>query len=650
MLHVKSLRSCFITNSARVIKKYRYSTIVHEKLIDLLNQQDTNPKFHRIFATLVKEYWSESRITDYNQNYIDSQKTLVQNSEFKTLLPFLKHNYNKMRICRDLIRWDLLRNCSQFDLLEPILIQLPLKLDSKKVGSGFQILSVLVKDCILRNEVGIAVQLFLAFYKDNESDVINNALLSSLVSALSIINPKYDQYHLSLFLELVNLVIERTNHFPLTEIQSIQLCNKALSLESNPDLTNTVINKLLDLPFSSTETTNNFKDFKITTTYKIINDHYEQNNVAGVYSRWCEIKNSYNPISGHDSRIIGKVIDILTKNRAYRYAVKEIITSLPPDYYCNNIFILPKMLKYVTKVKNFELAENIMHNINTFPQNENFKKFIFSRGIQSCLLKMHLVFKDSDGVDRILKQIVSRHGSLDENDYQALISEILSSNSIDDLKKGIIFLKKIPKSKRMPSIASILIKVIDLQLSLTKDVSSQRFMIDTINELVEMAHGINPDHSNGFWDILASLFIKKLTYFKIPRHEKEGIDRLKTELYRLDEAKLWYLNSRNTSNNFEKITINPFREISNIKLKITTQNRLIILRNIALNSIKVRRKDIFEWCCSEMYKNKMSVEDLILNWNMMLKHQIRRSKYHSKEEITKALKLDGIKFIHRILK
>lgn len=118
-------------------------------------------------------------------------------------------------------------------------------------------------------------------------------------------------------------------------------------------------------------------------------------------------------------------------------------------------------------------------------------------------------------------------------------------------------------------------------------------------------------------------------------------------------AKLLYINAAKRSKTYwTKSNCNPFIASSpcDVKLKVNNQNRFTILRNIALSALQIGRTDIFLWACAELYQNGMTIEELKLDWNFILKHQIRNSEFKTNKEIIQDIKKHGVSAVKRYLR
>lgn len=577
-------------------------------------------------------------------------KTLLDEIPLYTFAQFLNENRRNSSTVRGCYRREMLFNCNNnIEKVNELIKEL--RLSEKDSKSREDVLSLCIKDSLHTKDVVMAADLFILYAEINSREPLRDDLCSTIISALAFENPRYDHMHLIKYLELHNLYSERNSMMKLSQIQIVTLCNKTLSLEDAPILTKETLNRIMNTELTAYEKSRNEK---ITAAYHLIEKDCAINNAAGVFLTWTKIKDFYTSITKHDPRIVYKIIKIFTSHKAYRSISKDIILQLPPEYYCNNPLILPTVIDYTTKVVNLSLAKEVMENVNKYIQPENTQIVLFSKRCLSSLLRMHLIFKDPQGVDRVLKQIVDIFGKHSEENILALVSQMLRVKTLDNISKAIQLVNSIPPRHALLAYGSIISKIVEWQIA-----SDGRFDVKSmplINELLMKAHKQDPEHKSSLWNVISSLFIKKLVHYrnfqrKIVSTAGSHTPR-KLDTINLDLAKLIYIRSDNKTVRFSKIHYNPFIRSSPQKviLKITNTNRFVILRNIALSAIKGRRRDIFRWCCSELYKNGMPIKELLIDWNMVLNYEVRRAQFIDKKKIEEDLSLKGISFIRNALK
>ena len=142
----------------------------------------------------------------------------------------------------------------------------------------------------------------------------------------------------------------------------------------------------------------------------------------------------------------------------------------------------------------------------------------------------------------------------------------------------------------------------------------------------------DPEHKSKLWDIVAAIFVRSLTTYNTKTKSRSTAiqitsnDRSRTvkqSQQPVDFLKFCYLNSLKHHN--LQITPDPFNapDPKSVLLKLTANNKLVILRTIAHEANYCRRKDIFVWCISEMIKNGVTTEEIELDWNTCLLYTSR---------------------------
>lgn len=279
--------------------------------------------------------------------------------------------------------------------------------------------------------------------------------------------------------------------------------------------------------------------------------------------------------------------------------------------------ILPTIITYIAKTGNLQDAQKFMNTVNNSITPENIRSIFHSRSCLSSLLKMHLKFNDSTGVDRVLKQIHEIFGQHSQEDFQAIVAHILKHKTLDNIVKAVNLVSQVPQNSALLAYGTIINTIVDWQIASNGQFEQKSMHI--INDLLIKAHQVDPMHKSTLWTILASLYIKKLVHYK--NFRKSNVS--KKETINLDLAKLIFLKSCSNSNQI--CTINPFNHSSpqNIILRISNKNKIVLLRNIASGAIKGCRKDIFLWCCAELYNSGVAVKELIIDWHAMFDYRFR---------------------------
>lgn len=620
---------------------HAYSTATRSPLSDIiLSGAPLTPRSKRCF----RDYW-KAIATCRPQ---EVQNSLMDDIPLPDLIHFLKKNRDTSSTVRGIYRRECLLNCKKSPKqVEQLLTSLGFAFDGDLTPA--RVLSISINDSLKTRDVTIAADLYFFYYKLFPHDILDTQAFSTIISALAFENPKYDHVHLIKYLELHQLFKDRNQKPVLSQIQIVTLCNKALSLENSPLLTKEALTKLMNIEIMPCD---NYRDDKMTAAYNLIIADYKINNVAGILLTWASICNEYASITKHDPRILHKILKIFTHHKAYRKHFKHVFQQIPPDYYCNNPLLLPSIIDYATKTGDLSMAQTVMDKVNTHISPQNTQIVLFSKRCLSSLLRMHLKFKDSTGVDRVLKQILEIFGKHSEENLFAVISHLVNVKTLENLSRAILLANSIPQNRALLAYGAILNKIVEWQIA-----SDGRFDIRSLPLMEEMlikAHRHDPHHKSSLWTIIASLFIKKIVHYR--RFQRKA-NRLQTssrlfDTTNLDLAKLIYTRSASNGTQSSMTDYNPFTSPcpQKVLLKITNNNRLIILKNIALSAIKGKRKDIFLWCCSELYDKGMPVQELLIDWNMMLKHELRSTQFSDKKQLQEELSLKGLPFIENALR
>lgn len=569
-------------------------------------------------------HYSENAAQDFPHS-----NTLLSHIEIKRFKQFIQDNKKHSSTVRSFYRREIILNKNNPNLLHPF------------TNGVSDPLDFCIKDSLSTRDVLISADLFLLNYKLYPNEPLNHLLASEIVSALTFQDPRYDHLHLIKLLGLIKLFKQKNESLQLTSTQLNTITNKALSLNHYPSLKKKILIETMNDPIDTTFISRNHW---IKTAYHLIHNDYKLRNAAGVYLTWCKIADYYNSLQEHDIKILNMVLKTFMNNKTYKNACKDIISKLSPQHYSNDALILPTIIAYFTKAGNLVQAQTLMDNVNTNIKPENTRNVLHSRRCLSSLLKMHLQFNDSEGVDRVLKLIHEIHGGHSPEDFQSIVAHLLKSKTLDNIAKAVNLVSQIPKTKALLAYGSIINTIVDWQIA-----SNGRFdkkSMKLLNDILANAHQADPDYGSTLWSILASLYIKKLVHYKNFKKNRDS----NRDTTNLDLAKLIFLKS--TSKTAKLPTINPFSYSSppEIILKITDTNKIIILRNIALSAIKGYRKDIFLWCCTELYHKGVPVEELILDWHAMFDYRLRSPDSDKLNEMREKVSNKSSSFIKTKLK
>lgn len=622
-----------------------YSTSVNRKsgigkLIEAIrNESELNEDVKFLF----KKYW---KLMDQNQDSV----SILEHISVSEFMGFIAKTFPTSVTSRSAFYRELIFQGNKDMKLVNYMISTHSKSKGSTIVTPLELLHFCVTKAIEHKHIVLAVDLYILHYKLYSNEDLDLIYSSKLISALSFTNPRYDYLYLLKFINLDNLFLERNEILPMTQFQTSAICLKALSLDKSHALFKASLTKILDTSYTNTK--NLLRSDQIVLAYHLIDKDYSLNNASGLYYTWLKIKDHYVSMAFHDPRIVYKALKIAANNKAYRSMGADIIQNLSPQYYSNNPLILPAMIDFATKTKNLRMIQTIMNDVNNNILPNNFSLILQSRRCLSSLLRMHLKFNDSDGVDNVLQQLMDIYGSVSKENYQAIVSHLIKSKKQENFQKAVKLVNNLPFNQASLSYTEIIGGLINMQKESKLKNLNKNYM-SLIDKLLDNAHEFDLHHKDSLWNIVASLYIKHIVQWQGSKdgssfYNKSDIN----ETNYLDLAKLIYMNSIVIEKkSWDHITFNPFAfsTPSKIRLKITPSNKSVILRNIALSSVLNSRRDIFIWCCSELYSNGYSSKELILDWNMMLKKHIRKADFQSKREIEETLSLEGIPFIEQSL-
>lgn len=366
------------------------------------------------------------------------------------------------------------------------------------------------------------------------------------------------------------------DHPEHTAVDAIKIREKALLVMKSDE---SLVNRFMDEDFHR----------------RAFHQKYENRNFIGAMRHWLHVKNY-----SQDPLMVQRVLDISIQNKTYRspgsHLLSDLLSSTPPSFYCMDSKILYKMLYFVAQYRDLVKAEEIMRKINLLAKTEqDLQRMVLSDQIQSVLLRMHVMFKDSGGVSEVLGRILDRHGSLSEDNYQILISQL-------DLNEAYSMLERIPWDLRLKSLQLVVSKSVDFGL-----------IDDRLHALLINAAELDPNLKSNFWSVLACIYTNWLASRD------------------LEEAKLCILHSKISSKN--KVAINPFRCGPLAVLRITEKNFPIILRTLGYASIDCNNLEVLKWCNYEFYQLDMSRRDLYAQWTRFCKRTTLQADQISEKKI-----------------
>ncbi|CCH43176.1 Cytochrome B pre-mRNA-processing protein 1 [Wickerhamomyces ciferrii] len=428
---------------------------------------------------------------------------------------------------------------------------------------------------------------FHTFMDHKERFEKNSIFQQEVLNSLILKNPLQDEYQLKNILEFQNHFNTKFNQF-----QANQIMSKISTPTTTPLFFKTISQLVID---NSPLTMESY----INTIYDLISREVYNNNPESCAENWLKIKGYYSNIAQHDLNILASLISIFTKNLKYRPLVEEIILQLPSDLYGDPILVVP-LLEFATEKRRSDLANEICLKIQP----------PISRRLLSSLLKLHIVFDDTVGTERIFQEINKSGEPLTKGDYHAIVSKLLRK---DEFLRALSIVQSIPINISESSYVALINYIVDDSLKNKLEISDKNLAI--IDTLLNKMEQFNPKN-HGFWERISGLYIKYLAHSK--------------NIENLQIAKQIYLNSTSDplvkkylSTNYQnskahipglEITYNPFSIIQKpekIILKISNSSQVIILKTIADGAIKLKDKNSLNFALGYLTKLGFTKQDLI---------------------------------------
>ncbi|CCH58375.1 hypothetical protein TBLA_0A05820 [Henningerozyma blattae CBS 6284] len=651
------------------------------------NSNSTKQKLSKLEKFQFRDYWNNFDKSRSSPNISNSSttnnKSLLEIVPLDKFTHFTENNYKHSRTIRATYRRELIINSKNLTLVNNFISNFKQLNGVQLPQTQLDVLHLCINDAIKTLDTFMTVDLYILYYTLYPNQQLDTEYSSKILTCLSVLNPDSDFHELIKFRALKKFFETYYDNNPkdeqnnpieklplyLSNKQVSQLCTKALSLDNmtirqytqlhknnhlpSKPLMKAVLNDLMDtFTYKQTSVNSLIRSKEIVLAYNAIQKDYTTGNVAGVFYNWTRCKEYYNYLSNHDPRILYKVIRIFTHYRHYHDFVTEIIKELSPKMYCNNALLLPAIINFYTQKNNIKEVEILMHDVNHYILPENINHVVYSKTGLDAMLKMRLHFKDSSGVDSILRKTKELYGGYTKESYRAIIQYMMKSNSEVEFKKAIDLSLSIPVDFAINSFPIIISQLLDYNFKMKKVEYLHDDVLEIIDNMLHKAHSYDPKYFSSIWNIIAALYIKKLVVFDKPIYMSRSGSRNSVNL---ELAKTIYINSVNNKipwSSINSLERNPFLapEPQNIRLKISKSNSVVILRTIAGGALKYYNNDIFQWCCAELYRLGFSVKDLQLTWSMHLKHQLRRSTYQDKNSVDSALTSHSVKHINKKLK
>lgn len=509
----------------------------------------------------IREYWKQAKT---NSTFVEGSQPSAfffrypdaKIPEYKTFV------YQNSGTYRSFVRWEIIRfaakDSSDVDLQLSKAWETFFNVSPKH--NSISLLKFLVFEAIEFQDLTNAIDIYIWYFRQSTNQDPDYSIATKLLTAIAFSAPNQKGTELVKFLELIQFLRTNKPNFHITETTAVQICNKAMSLQDKTTITKKVLDTALGIEH---EQNNTIRNSQVHASYKLISQDYAKNNPAGVWYNWLSIKDHYTTLMKHDSRIIYKIIRIFTKQRAYRPKCKTLIEKMNPEDYINNGILLHAVISFASSTKNLKLASDILKQmaLNDDPKTE---RYVFtSRLTLSALLRLHLTFRDSTGVERVLKQINSTHKSLTASDYQSIVDHLLKSGKEKDITKAIIMTQNMKGKACLPSIATIVHHLANFPVN-KKPFTTINIRALSQNILAK-ASIADPEHKSKLWDIVAAIFVRSLTTYNTKTKSRSTAiqitsnDRSRTvkqSQQPVDFLKFCYLNSLKHHN--LQITPDPF--------------------------------------------------------------------------------------------
>ncbi|SCU96876.1 LADA_0H03224g1_1 [Lachancea dasiensis] len=549
---------------------------------------------------------------------------------------------------RTWLRWKIARQNSTVENTLPILSLLGLHDSDVMIETQEDIVLQLIRNSLTFGDIANAVDLYIWYYKHIKKNCLDTNIPLQIIECVGSSNTSSDKLILSKILQLMEFLRHNKQSIKLKDHHILDLCTKIISNANKPSVRKSILNEISE---STLLQTNSTRNAQILAFYSQIEQDCKKNNPAGVLQHWAAIKLTYTSLDKHDHKILYRIIKLFTNQKAYRHHCRVLISSLDPVFYVNNSLLLPSIINFSSKTNDFKMATKIMTDITKYANRETVATTLASRKMLSTLLRLHLTFRDANGVQKVLNLIEEKPDGMSAADYQAIILNMLKTNSNRELKKAILLTKTIPGTKALPSLATIITKA-SQRLS-TTSLPGEKVNRIIIQNLLRVAHNLDPNHTNNIWDIVASLYVSSTTsYGKITKKNKNTDEYLLHKKNSADNAAfLKCLFLRSSQKPSALSTTDPFNQPnpSLTIIKLNKNNRLVILRTIAKEARFGKRVDILTWCVNEMAKNGMSLKEIELDWSIMEKHQVRRLSVNNRHTLTSNLKDHGVKSFKKVL-
>lgn len=627
-----------VTLQKRLYSQPTKDALIVNKIIEIINDKDQkfNTKYSNSnnnnninnYYYIFRQYW-EHNSKQYFDNDLSSRPvnninepsinnniptthhkniSIVNNIAYDNFIDFILRNKDKSFIVRGFYRRELLYNINDPVIRSRIIKDIATNIDSNNISKHDAFLWCL-NDTITTGDITMILDLYILYYKSNPTLKLDKLLASKLLSTITFNNPKINHILLDQYIQLDNLFQSYNETLILTNFQFYSLDIMTQSLTDNLLLQKLMKRKLMNAALESSLKDSD-KQLKLNVAYSLIKSDCRINNPAGVHTTWYQIENLFDSITEHDIRTVCNVFKIFNKNKSYNDNCLDILEKLPNSYIYNNPLLLPEVLNFISKISSLEMAKKVIQNMRQYTTT-NIQELLWnSKNYLSALLAMQLEFQDYKNSNETIKRIEELYGSLSSQEYTIIIRELLKKNETDTILQTVKLLDSIPLKKRITLYPMVIDKF--LEWNLTKQSTLNEKIFPLINEFLMKAHQEDPKYELSMWEYISSIYIKYL----VKGNSQATAQHSKTEY--LDLAKYIYIRSTASSSEKNIYSYNPWLEQipSDIKLKITRKNRLVILRTICGSAKAMKRNDIYLWCCSVFNELGVPNSELKTDWKM----------------------------------
>lgn len=571
----------------------------------------------------------------------------------------IKHSY--IKAIRKLCRHELIFSSKDLTLCNKLINGLKWKPRNNKItafDSPVQVLRCCLDDSFKRGDDVNAVELFLSYYKVHPDQKPNQKDLDDVLVKLSVPNPTENHLRLENFISLNQLINSYDMKLNFSRVTLENWYNIFINQESrNPQLVKEASDIILDYSFIQDQT------LKLKIAYMMIESDIRKTNFTGAFMCWLKIKGLTKSIHSHDSKILASLLKTAVLKPKYMNFAEDIFMNLSKEKYSNDPILLPAIISYVLHKNSITLAKEIVADMKLYTTNQNQQIIWKSKETLLALFNLQLAYYNDDNINKILNQVIQLYGKVSSEFYILTVSFLLKTEKVKNVKRAIKVLDSMSDNETYSTCASIILcKLIYWEMN-NQTLPSSGYKL-LVNELIMKMDEKDPNHEQTFWLGVINQYLKYFITIKsdieigtsvkclnplITAEVKEDMSK------KLDLVKYIYIKSNidklktNTAEN--SLIINPFIEIQqqNIRFKPSKRANIKILKNMAITSLKISRFDMFQWCCSMLYNEGFSKEELIFLWNVTINRPLREMKIGTLNQLRQSLATNEIMLVRKLL-